>query len=284
MEGTYYITTPIGTFRVVKSARTEVRREIKRVFSTLQIGDQHDAFIELKWDDNEDTVELYWLEIEKGWCNFADIDPLLLYISITLLRKYHHNVKTLWFLDNSSIKCTLPLQENQTTPIIQSISLPHLYFLTKQSTWYEAKFGAYPFGEQEHLTYMKYKEHFRDPAKKPLFFDFCNDDLRKYFNPIYESTDTWADFIKAIGEQPCNRFLPWYINAVSEIVERRTLIPHYWKIDINENTPTVTIDIYTGRGYGSRKTIKNSRSSEKHIEYPTLSPFRLSEIRYPSLL
>lgn len=284
MEGTYYITTPIGTFRVVKSTHDKLIKGQKLIYSILTIGDQNDKCIEMKWCDNEDTVKMDWLELEKGWCNLADIEPLFMYISITLLRKYHNTVKSIWFLDNSMIKCTLPLQENQTTPIIQSISLKHLYFLTKHSTWYETTFGAYPYDENEGMIYMKYKQYLRDPMKKSLFFDFGNNDLRNYFYPIYDKTDTWADFIKAIGEQPCNRFLPWYMRAFSEIVERRIVIPNCWKIDINENTPVAKIDIYTTRGYDDRKSIENSRSSEKNTEYPTLSPYRLSEIRYPSLL
>ncbi len=283
MEGIYYITTPIGTFRVVKSTHTEVRKEMKRVWSVLKIGDQQATYMELKWYDNEENVEMQWLEVEQGWCEFADIDTVFLYVSITLLRKYHPTVKKLWFMDDSNIKCTLPLQENQQTPITQTMSLQKLYFLTKQSTWYEAMFGAYPLHEDQYSTYMNYKQHFTDPTKKPLFFDFGNGDLQKYYNPVYDTTDTWAEFMEAIGEQPCNCFIPWYIRALSEISERKIILPNYWQIDINENTPIVKIDIYTERECDKRNTFRKQRQIQ-HTEYPMLSPFRLSEIRYPSLL
>ncbi len=154
----------------------------------------------------------------------------------------------------------------------------------KKTTWYEAKFSAYPLHEKEQVTYMKYKQNFTNPAMKPLFFDFGNDDLGNYFDPIYEKTETWAEFMEAIGEQPCNRFIPWYIRAVSELVERKTILPDYWQIDINETTPLIQFEIQGGRGGGyKRKTYRKQRHTP-HTEYPMMSPFRLSEIRYPSLL
>ena len=291
MEGTYYIKTPIGTFRVVKSSHTEVTKGQKFVYSMLKIGGPKNNCIEYKWYNNDDRAELQWLDVEQGGCELTDVEirkektVTFMYIGMTLLRTYIPTLKKIWLLDNSKIKCTLPLQENQQTPAIQIMSLKNFYFLTKQSTWYEAKFGAYPLFEKEHITYMKYKQNFTDPARKPIIFDFGNSDLRNYFFPIYETTVTWADFIKAIGEQPCNRFIPWYMRAVSELVERHTILPDYWQIDINETTPTVQFEIQGGRGGGyKRKTQRKQRYGIAGINYPDMSPSRLFEIRYPSLV
>jgi hypothetical protein len=290
MEGIYYITTPIGTFRVVKSSHTEVKKGNKRVYSMIKLGGPKNYCIEYKWYDDEDIVELQWLDVEQGGCEMTEIEirkektVTFMYIGISLLRKYIPTLNKIWLLDNSKIKCTLPLQENQHTPIVQTMSLKHFYFLTKQSTWYEAKFGAYPKYDVQYNSYMKYKQNFTDPTKKLLFFDFGNDDLRKMFDPIYESTSTWAEFIKELEEQPCNRYIPWYINAVSDIMERNFSLPDYWLIDINETTPIIHFEIQGGRGGGyKRKTFRKQRQIQ-HTEYPMLSPSRLFEIRYPSLL
>ncbi len=286
MEGVYYITTPIGKFRVVKSSHAEVKKGSKRVYSTLKLECPKNYCIEYKWYDSEEIVELQWLDVEQGGCEMTDVEirkektVTFMYIGMTLLRKYIPTLKKVWLLDNSKIKCTLPLQENQQSPIVQTMSLKHLYFLTKQSTWYEAKFGAYPLDDMQYNSYMKYKQNFRDPTKKPLFFDFGNDDLRNMFDPIYESTSSWAEFMKALEEQPCNRYIPWYIKAVSEIMERKVSLPDYWQIDIHESTPSIHIEIQGGRGGGYKRTTYRKQRQPSYTEYPTLSPSRLSEIRY----
>ncbi len=291
MEGTYYIKTPIGTFRVMKSVHSEVIKGQELVYSMLKVGGPKNYCIEYKWYNNEDRAELQWLDVDQGGCEMTDIEirkektVTFMYIGMTLLRKYIPTLKKIWLLDNSKIKCTLPLQGHQQTPTIQIMSLKHFYFLTKKHTWYEAKFSAYPLHEKEQVTYMKYKQNFTNPAMKPLFFDFGNDDLRNYFLPIYEKTETWAEFMEAIGEQPCNRFIPWYIRAVSELVERKTILPDYWQIDINETTPLIQFEIQGGRGGGyKRKTQRKQRHGIVGINYPDMSPSQMYDIRYPTLI
>ena len=279
MEGTYFVKTDIGKFRVQKSSGSTLYKGQARPYSMLKIGGKNNC-IEMKWYYDEDTCELQWLDTSEGGCEITGTTikgegtVLLLHLAITLLKQYQ-DIKTLHFLDNSKLHCRLPSSQ------IEKMSLQRFYFLRHQKTWYEAKFGAYPQNSQEREGYNDMKQNFKKPPHDQ-FFDFRNMDLQEEFISLYETSNTWQDFFEMIKGADCSKFAPWYMSAYG-IIAGSYKMPEYWMID-TDKIPVISYTISQNGGYTRkhRKQRKNKTGIffSNNMDTNTLRPSELYEIRY----
>jgi hypothetical protein len=248
---TYYIKSSVGKFKVKQYSDKD--------YEFLQIGGKNFCVM-LRWlkqTPHPEEVELQWLDTFGMHCEMSGIEIRrektihLFQLSVTLLKKYNPNTKRLTLLDNSKISCTLP-DGSTVRP-----SLKHFYFLFHHQTWYEAKFRAYPSADVE--KYEKVKKNFENPAiKKP--FRFNNPDLEDILQPLYEKATNWEEFLDGVAKLPnyCAKTYPWYIHAVSAILEAKTMIPDNWIIDITPDIfPTISYERLSSGG--RMRTKKASR-------------------------
>ena len=248
-DGTYYVKSSVGRFRVEKSASYNPNGTVKYHF--LKVGGQKFC-IEYRFSDTE-TVELQWIFTEKGGC---EMNGVVIKgektIHLFYLRQYG-NFKQIYFIDNSTFPCKLPNGE------MEKIYMSKYYLLFHRKTWYEAKLNAYPKFPYDIAIYDRIKANFYDPAHKPAKFYFRNEDLEKILTPIYESYDTWAEFLDAVYTLPnlCQTIYPWHVFAIMEIKNNEPL-PDEWIIDINESTPIIAF---------KRVSVGGTRKSRRLPEY-----------------
>ena len=282
MEGTYFVKTDAGKFRIQKSKGSNMYKGVPHEYSMLKIGGKQNC-VEMKWFSDEDTCELQWLDVSDGGCELTGTKVkkegtvFLLHLAITLLQQYQ-DIKTLYFLDNSKLHCSLSLHGSS---YIEKMSMQRFYFLRHQKTWYEAKFGAYPQHPEERDGYQQMKGNFQAPIHNQ-FFDFKNKDLNEQFMPLYETSDTWGTFFEKIKQEDCSKFAPWYMSAFG-IIASKYKMPEYWQIDIN-TMPTIPYTI-TQNGGGTRKNRKERKRKEgiffsNDMDVNTLRPSELYEVYY----
>ena len=216
----------------------------------LKIGGD-DMCVEYKYNKtNPAHVELQWLHTDGQKCVEGDMKIggentlFLFYLSIQILKLYTP-VTHIEFLDNSKFPCKLPNGKSE------KIHLSHYYFLFHGKTWYHAKFGAYPLDAGQRIQYDSFLKNFDNPDMKPPTFDFKNNDLNAMFLPIWNTTNTWREFIHRIHATPniCQKVYPWYYNAAL-LLTKKLDIPAMWCIDVQrlkfKNIPFERISKTTG--------------------------------------
>jgi len=243
----YRIKINDNIFHVQKSvSKIYTKKDIPYEF--LKIGGK-DMCVEYKYDKKNPTyAELQWLHTDNRKCVEGNMEikkentVFLFWLSVQLLKKYIP-VSKIEFLDNSHFVCKLP---NQSTV---KIFLNHYSFLFYNGhTWYDTKFGAYPLDENQRNIYFSFSENFDNPECKPISFDFMNDGLNDLFQPIWQKTKTWKEFLQKINKIPdiCQKSYPWYLKA-SNIIRKNQPLPEKWMIDCDKMKNIEFVRINGGR-------------------------------------
>jgi folate-dependent tRNA-U54 methylase TrmFO/GidA len=63
-----------------------------------------------------------------------------------------------------------------------------------QQSYYEKRYKAVIINDILRKKYKNDMEGFYDESKKPLDFDFKNNDIEEELLPIYKSSKTWKEF------------------------------------------------------------------------------------------
>lgn len=271
---TFYIRTAVGKFKV--------NHILDKDYEYLQMGGKNFCVM-LRWLKTSpyyEEVDLQWLNTHKMHCEMSGIEIKrektihLFKLAITLLKHYNPHVKQLTLLDNSKFPCILP-DDSVVMP-----SLKHFYFLFHRKTWYEAKFNAYPSADRE--RYEKMKENFDNPAIKGPF-RFNNSDLEEILQPLYQESNTWAEFLEKVAKLPnyCSKVYPWYIHGVSAVLEAKAMIPDNWIIDVvPEVFPEIPYEIVAAGG-GKARTRKAPRIPAEAYSLPdTPHLSKMAELRF----
>lgn len=177
-------------------------------------------------------------------------------------------------LDTSNFSCTLPGNKKG------QLFLNYYMYLFHNATWYDSKLGAYPKDSLEKQRYEENKLNFTDPLKKPSVFDFKNIDLNHEFEPLFQSSSTWKEFVDCIYKQTksdilCSKVYPWYMNAAISLTGELSL-PSIWYIDA-DNRPIIPYEIVKTGG-GKYKSI--TRKRRIYQENDELSPSEIRTLRY----
>lgn len=271
---TYYVKSSVGRFRVEKSTSYKSNGTIK--YHLLKIGGQKFC-IEYAFRENSDTVELQWIFTEKGGCEMNGViirgekTIHLFYLSISILHQYG-NFKQIYFIDNSTFPCDLPNGK------VSKISMSKYYILFHRKTWYEARLNAKPKYSEDNIIYNKIKDLFNDPSNKPEHFDFKNSDLEKILTPIYDSSESWAEFLDNVYKLPdvCKKIYPWYIDAIMYIKNKYGL-PEQWVIDINNTTPIVNYKLVN---IGGKRRTMRLPEYKGEIDYYIPYPEEIRNFKY----
>lgn len=270
----YNIQTEFGRFRVRREISFTYKGEYKQ--DDLKVGGKNFC-VEFKWNkDAPEIAELQWLDTSSGGCEIdgkiikKESTIHLFDLSVTILKVYTP-VKYITLLDNSKISCELPRNKKG------FVFINYYYFLFHNATWYDDKFHAYPKLEEERLQYESAKKNSIDPSKKPATFDFKNNDLNSLFEPIFETCNTWKEFIDKIepysNNDKCKYVFPWYMEAALMLTDKKAL-PMYWIID-EESRPILPYSKNTSGGGLRRLTSRKRRNNDDihHSEIRNLPYF-----------
>jgi len=248
------------------------------VYDFVKVGGE-DMCVEYKYNKSNPTqVELQWLHTAGQKCVEGDMTIqgehtlFLFYVSIQILKLYTP-VTHIELLDNSKFSCTLPNGK------IEKMHLNHYYFLFHGKTWYQAKFGAYPFDPAQRAQYESCLKNFDDPAMKPASFDFRNRDLQQVFSPIWQSTSTWKAFFHKIKTIPniCQKVYPWYISAAILLTNKNN-IPSVWCIDVRKLRFDPIPFERVAKTVGGRTRMKKYLREPLILECPV--PSKCAELKY----
>jgi hypothetical protein len=175
----------------------------------------------------------------------SGMSQYMLRLALTIARDFNPSVKRFYLDDCSQVDCEMP--DGNIIPI----SLRHLNIAFHGASWYEQNFDAKIV--DNHEEYRNRLQNLYKPEKKPQTFDFINSELQEELTPLYKSTNTWADFFKAIrqkyGKKKCAIVFPWMMNALYHIFDGNIFDNIKWYIDVEENanknkTPLIPFETY----------------------------------------
>ena len=168
------------------------------------------------------------------------------------------------FEDNSHIDCVPKnMLESPPRKPIKPLNLAFFSIAYNGSTWYELRFNATMSNTEKYAEYKERLSFLTDPLAKLPFIEFLHsiaismDSVEQisYLEPLYISTNTYRDFLKAIPkDKRCDILAPWL----------HTFMKHYigdvfshtgWQIDVR------TMDFKSG---GKRKEKRRSRKIGSH--------------------
>jgi hypothetical protein len=264
MDGTYFVKTSVGTFRIHHEKAYDYQQKYKNDF--LRIGGKNNC-VEYSWDiKNPSEVYLQWLDVDRGGCEITNkqirgSNTIHMFdLSVSILRKYTP-VSIIELMDNSKFPCILPNEKRV------SIHMNSYYYLFHNGTWYDTKLGAYPKDTIEKERYEGNKFRAADPDSKSAQFNFRNDDLNKDFEPLFDSSTTWREFLDKIytkyrSNTLCARIYPWYLEATSQLTGGLSL-PTMWIIEADKR-PDVAFELVSSGG-SRRMTMKRRYSVADEI-------------------
>jgi hypothetical protein len=219
----------------------------------------------------KDKTSLYWLKTDEGGCELNEKDirgehtVRMVDVAFSLLRKYHPERTCVELLDDIGHSWEDKRGRNYKTIFLKG------YLLVHGKTWYEDKFNAVMCDPDIYKAYRDKSRNFDDPTKKPPSFDFMNKEIGDMLIPLYESSNTWREFINRFvelyGEEKYKIMHPWYRTAIYIIFDGIE-INQDWKIDISGREDINCKSVMTG---GS-KTRKRLFSKFRRLEPFTWSP------------
>lgn len=218
----------------------------------------------------ENKTELYWLKTEEGGSELDDkifSQQNMVDVAFSIFRKYYPDrQQVVELLDDSGFNWKDKKDKKY------KINFLKCYLLLHRKTWYEDKFNATIADSKIYSEYkIKAENNFDDPGKKPTYFDFRNNEIKSELEPLYNSSNTWGEFIdKLVEKYKENKYrmiYDWYRYAICIIFDGME-INQDWKIDISKRPYINCIKNYSG---GIRNTIKKRNIA--FSKYHRLEPF-----------
>lgn len=216
------------------------------------------------------VTELSWVSTDQGGCSLdgsvirKEKTVQMVDVAFSLLRQYFPQRTEVTLLDDSGVPFDIDKKRKG------KIGLLKAYLFFYGNTYYEHKFGATMIVPQDHAEYLRRKQGFDDPSKKPAEFDFGSKQAE--LAPLYQASRTWREFAQRIAEAfPENAkykmIHEWYRQALYLIFDHLE-IHQQWKIDVTRR-PMYPCQVITEGGRHRGNTRKKSR---RRVYYP-LEPF-----------
>ena len=233
----------------------------------INLGGSHKKCLNLNISATESTGKLSWVERHEE-CSLEINNPqsqLLILLAISIAKSINPNIQYIYLDDTSHFQCTLP-EGNE-----RKIEMKPFHIAFHQSSWYEYYFNAHLVAD--HNKYVALKANFTNPQNKPVKFNFNNDTLQKELEPLYNSTNIWADFFKAIsqkyGRKKCAIIYPWIKDALYILFENTSHFENMkWVIDLENNNKIKQIQFTTYKAEwsgGGKKNKTRKQQVKKHI-------------------
>jgi hypothetical protein len=221
----------------------------------------------------EKETSLYWLKTDEGGCEITGKDIRkentikMVDLAFSLLRKYYPDRKIVTLLDDSGFSWRDKKGKNYKTNFLKG------YLLLHRKTWYEEKFGATMYNDEEYAKYReKADNNYDSQSRKPDSFDFINPESKEKLDPLYKSSRTWGEFIdKLISTYDNEKYkliYDWYRKAIYYIFDEME-INQYWKIDVSTRP---YIECITNGGGKTRKRRRITFSKYHKLEPFVYSP------------
>jgi hypothetical protein len=269
----YNIKTDVGTFWIKITDDVEIdpeSRTIKKIGYGIGIGGNKDLCVYITIRHDTHVGKLHNLRIRGLVCETSGIEIKrektvhMVNLLFTILKTVAPHVKFIELEDESEFPC----KDNERTYGI-SLALYELAF--HQSTWYERHFGAELSNDTLRSLYKKDGFY----GAKPEKYDFRHPVLNTQLQPVYSQTSTWKEFFKAIYnmEGGCKLILPWYKDAVRNIMGGVSFESQMWRIDLSNSKikeiPFTTVPKKGGGGGARRRaTRKNKYVLYDYLEDP----------------
>ena len=175
----------------------------------------------------------------------------MVHLGITIAKELNSTLQILELNDSASFKCVLPDER-----LIEISSTDHdIAFY--QKSYYEKRYKAELLNNTLQKKYKENIKNFDDPSKKPLLFNFENNDIEKELLPLYNSSTTWKEFFDKINHKyarnKCTVVEVWIKSALLHIMNDTIYSGLNWKIDV-KHIPTITYEerVLLKRGGGGR--------------------------------
>jgi hypothetical protein len=252
------------TIRPLRSRKTNIIEEYKVGLGTRR---KKQLFITVPTAESGKTKgSLMWIERTGPVCTFdpikdsKSISQHTIQLAFTIARDINPNCLYYSFQDCSVFSCTLPgrVEKNVPTKIF------HIAFYG--GTWYEIHFGARI--EKNHELYERLKAGRDDPSTKPAdveYYWYVNFMLYEILHPIYKTTKTWGEFLRAIeerfGDKKYAVVYPLIVSALTDMFYTINIFDEpNWYIDLsgNDKTPLIPFRCYEDIDAGNH-TRKNKQ-------------------------
>jgi hypothetical protein len=216
----YFVKTDFGTFQV-RITNTDGVIIGKNACVQIKKHDIYKNMGELQWLSTKEPCEEY----DKLIMNDTTIK--MVYLGITIFTEIHPEITDIYLLDNAKYNCELH------TKRITQIHMSKYEFLLYGESYYESRYNARPFLDDEYNNYRQFQKNRENAKYKILSFQFNNDALQLLYNQY--DIRTWNDFMNEVitkyGTRQCNLFYSWYLNAVAIISDSKSF-PEYWTFPI----------------------------------------------------
>ena len=221
-----------------------------------------------KYNENVDGY-LMWVQSDI-YCSLEQyikkgLAQHMVLLGSTIIQDINPLIERVYFLDTSNFTCELPDGKKEKVP------MKEFYIAFHGATWYEYNFNARRVVDWGY--YLKLKEGFDDPARKPAKFDFMNSGLDIRLKDIYNNTSTWRELFDAIsdkwGSKKCGIVYPWLVSALYEVFDNRNAYENVkWYINLNDNNkvrPVEFISYLVKRSGGGKRKTRKVRKSRKNM-------------------
>ena len=183
----------------------------------------------------------------------------MVHLGITIAKEINPQLEFLELEDSASFDCMLP----DGTKIAMNSTEHDMAFY--QKSYYEKRYGAILINDRLMEQYTKDMEGFYDTSKKPLHFDFKNNDIEEELLPLYISSENWKEFFdkinKKYGNKKCTVVVLWIKSALRYIFNDRIYSGLDWKIDVNKIPKIVYEERVLETTGGTRKKKKYVKRS-----------------------
>ena len=253
------VTTEVGKFRITRTNDVQydpMTREPRTIGITIGVGGRKDVCVFLTAPNGGNTAKLHNVRTRNLVCEVTgrtiqkERTVHMMNLAFTVLKEEAPHIRFVELDDNSEFPCNY----EEGRPIGMSLALYELAY--HRSTWYERHFGAELNNEALKALYKK--NGFFVP-KAPIF-DFKHPTLQKELSPIYQRTATWKEFFDELYklDGKCNVLLPWYKDALKQIMGGISFEGQDWRIDLSN--PILQTIVYTNVVAGGRRTARRPRS------------------------
>ena len=203
------------------------------------------------------------LRIQAGKQNECSIDNKeqrgeklihMVQLGITIAKEINSTLDILELEDDASFDCELPDESK-----IAMSSTDHDIAFYQQS-YYEKRYGAILINDTLREEYNNDIKGFNDPSKKPIIFDFKNNEIEKELLPLYNSSKTWKEFFDKINKKydkkKCTVVVLWLKSALRHIFNNKIYSGQDWKIDVKKIPKIIYEERVLLKSGGTRKKEK----------------------------
>jgi len=265
------IQTDVGVFHL------KITEHINRITNTIEsyfigLGSKNNKCVQISFPSRKSLIKdgtLAWVSamddcslekyIQKGLAHH------MVLLGLTIARNINPTLEKIVLDDMSAFKCDLPDNKSY------KVDMKPFHIAFHGATWYEYYFDAKLENNDERKIYNRLKANLYNSNKKPPTFIFNNSELQKELEPLYQKSQTWAQFFELIGakygKKKCGVVYPWLIHAMKIIFDKTQLYErYYWVIDIRNNNAKTKTPLIPFRSYEYKPSVEASKKHKCYFE------------------